>query len=128
MSKHMKRKTTNKATKKKKPAKKLLTMRVSTYDGGFRVSLSNKMGYVNIVRTLPGDFETHSWLDPTLRGKGLGVKAYGRAIEYCLKHGHSIKSSNNPSDEAVRVWQSKRLREKYRIHKRGNRFCVIGIR
>ncbi len=120
-----------KAARKKKAKKKTPTTRVSRIsktNGGFRVLLSDSLGYVNVVKTMHGFWETHSWIDPKIRGRGFGIQVYSKAIAYCLKRGYTLKSSWEPSNDAIRVWQSKRLRTKYRIHKRGNRFCVIGVR
>jgi len=60
-------------------------------------------------------YRTHSRLDKTYRGKGLGVLMYAAAIQYALDRGHKVRSSGYTSANAQRVWRSKRLRQYFKI-------------
>jgi GNAT superfamily N-acetyltransferase len=101
--------------------------KITPGDYGFTVSLykrrkrSNKMvGYIKLERheiITRNKFilETHSWLAPRLRGKGIGSLMYARAIQYALDHGHRVQSSGLSSDFAVRVWEGHYLRKHFKI-------------
>lgn len=71
-------------------------------------------------------YETHSSLQSTYHGKGFGVKMYLRAIALAKSKGYRVCSStiDQMTLEAFRLWNSKRLRKKYRVYERANRFWV----
>jgi GNAT superfamily N-acetyltransferase len=63
---------------------------------------------------------THSNIQYDHRNKGLGVLLYSRAIEFA--HKNKIKLGSYPwsSNDAKRVWESKRLRKRFIIRK----YCI----
>lgn len=69
-------------------------------------------------------FETHSHLREEFRGKGWGVLLYLKAIHVGQSRGLKICSSRAPSDDAIRVWTSRTLRNRYTIRKIGQRYHV----
>lgn len=78
-----------------------------------------------IVKTRYGFWETHcDHLPEDYRGQGIGIELYRRAIEEAKRRNIKIKSSASPTIDAQRVWKSRRLRQHYRIVKRGSRFEV----
>jgi len=89
----------------------------------FKFSLVKKdphfieMGYVRIEGSNKKGFETHSFLKSSLRGKGYGSLLYGIAIQYCLNQKLKIGSSYYPSDNAIRLWDSKNLNSNFVIKK-----------
>ena len=86
------------------------------------------VGYVDLVWTRFGFWETHSFLDEEERGKNLGTIMYAKAIDVILRRNQRVKSSKSPSNYAKRVWTSRRLNQAYVISYRGGRFCVISKR
>ena len=80
-----------------------------------------------LIETKRGFFETHC--DGTLRkyrGRGLGIVVYSLMFELALSKGLDLRSSLEPSDAAKRIWESKRIRSRYRIVKAGSRFKLMG--
>lgn len=96
--------------------------------------ISTEMGYVRIEGRASKGFETHSFLRPSLRGKGYGALIYGVAIQYCLDKDIKIGSSYYPSDQAIRLWDSKLLNSNFNIRKtyhkeeKSFQFRVLGSR
>jgi GNAT superfamily N-acetyltransferase len=90
--------------------------------------LKNHVGYIDLVETRYGFHETHSFIDESYRGTGVGIKLYKHAIDYALKRGINVRSSTKPSEDASRVWHSKRLRSSVMIKKIKKRYRVIGPR
>lgn len=89
------------------------------------------VGYIDLAydkRPAPFEsfFEMHSSLDEEERNKKLGALLYSKAIEVAMKKGIKIKSSLEPSPDAIRVWKSKSLNSKYEIVWKNNRFNVVG--
>ncbi len=80
---------------------------------------ANEIGYINLRPNYTKDnlYETHSWLHPDYRGKGIGTKLYARAIQYCLVNNYRVRSSGGSSSDAQRVWKSKSLRKYFYIRK-----------
>jgi GNAT superfamily N-acetyltransferase len=80
-----------------------------------------KVGHINMYKAYPygkaEKLETHSWLHEDLRGKGIGTLLYSRAIEWALKNGYKVKSSGGSSEMAQRVWNSKGIRQHFRIRR-----------
>jgi len=85
-----------------------------------------EVGYVDVLKTKFGFYETHSWIDEEHRGKGFGKKLYARAFEYVMHKKQEIRSSTSPSIQAAQVWLSRELNNRYHIVKRKRRFCVTG--
>ena len=73
-------------------------------------------------------WETHSHVDLKLQNKGIGLYLYKRLIDYALRHGIKVVSSNSRNNKSDAVWQ--RLRKLYRIRyrKANDRFYVLGER
>lgn len=70
-------------------------------------------------------FETHSSLDESLLGKGIGILIYRKAIFVGHSRGLKICSSKISSDDAKRLWRSKRLRKFHKILRKNKRWHVI---
>ena len=88
-----------------------------------------EVGHVAVVKAKRELWETHARLDDEEHGKGFGVLMYAKAIDVALKKGFKVASSDSPSEDAIRVWSSKRLNAMYRFRRRkDNRFHVIGRR
>ncbi|MDX1472855.1 MAG: hypothetical protein R3309_01725 [Reinekea sp.] len=82
---------------------------------------------LTLVKNGYGWWETHcDELPRKYRNKGYGIKLYDRAIKYALERGWEVGSSTGTSFEAARVWQSKRLAEKYLIKRNAWRYVVYG--
>lgn len=64
---------------------------------------------------------THSELNEDLRGQGIGIILYAKAIQYCHRKGWKVSSSGQSSDMAKRLWASKRLRKLFKIIKRSSK-------
>lgn len=73
------------------------------------------VGYVELIQTVHGHWETHIFVDEEERGKGLGVALFAKAFNYCLRRNQSVMSSTYTSDDANRLWLSKRLNQRYVI-------------
>jgi GNAT superfamily N-acetyltransferase len=73
-------------------------------------------------------YETHCSLDEEHRHLGLGTLMYRKAFEVGRKAGVPVKSSLVPSDNAIRLWESKNLNSLWEIEKRDDRYCVLGER
>lgn len=84
------------------------------------------IGWVALAKTRWGFWETHARLEKAYRGRGYGLYLYGYAFDKMLKLGHEIKSSTTPSYKATRLWESKRLNDRYRIEFIGRRYHVHG--
>ena len=67
-------------------------------------------------------YRTHSFLYPEYRNRGLGAYLYSLAADLSIKKGFALKSSTCPSYEAIRTWNSKRLRKIYDIRNNGELF------
>ena len=93
-----------------------------------RDSDDEEIGYVEMLYDKqPGDMsfvETHCALEECEQGKGLGVCMYARAISVALKRGFTVKSSLVPSEDAQRVWKSKRLNALFDIELVDERFVI----
>lgn len=74
-------------------------------------------GYVELVETPFGHWETHTFLDEELRGKGLGIELFSRAFKQSLEKHRRVMSSTYTSDAAIRLWESKTLNKLYEIEK-----------
>lgn len=77
----------------------------------------DSIGTVNAVPAdrIRGKYETHSFLFPKFRKKGLGTLMYAKAISLLLSKGYKIQSSEFPSGAAQRVWKSKSLKKYFDI-------------
>lgn len=84
------------------------------------------IGWVDVLKTRFGYWETHSSLDENYWGLGLGVALYDQAIYESHKRNINICSSTNFSQHAERVWRSRQLNHRWNIKKRYNRFVVLG--
>lgn len=87
-----------------------------------------ELGYVDVVKTRYGFWETHAYLNDSERSMGLGAMLYARAIRYCLDRGYVVKSSTAPTDAAKRTWKSRRLNNEFVIKRVHKRFVVLGKR
>lgn len=87
---------------------------------------TEEVGYVELVATRDGAWETHSLLDEEFRGRGLGILMYAKAIDVVLRRGQVVRSSHLPSADATRTWKSERLNELFKIRHDGGRFYVAG--
>lgn len=93
-----------------------------------KTMLYNSLGSVE----LSYDFDrakylsTHSTLDRRLRGAGVGQLLYSKAIDWALRKGLKVGSSDSSSNQAVNCWV--RLSGKYnmRFVRKTNRFYVLG--
>jgi GNAT superfamily N-acetyltransferase len=74
-------------------------------------------GYIEMIYVGDDTYETHSYLDEQLRGKGLGAMLYAKAIQWCHRNGYKIRSSGCTSKEAKRVWKGDSIRNYFRIRK-----------
>jgi len=96
------------------------------------LALGAVIGHLELYETKGRFYETHSFLQEDVRGLGLGILLYDTAISSCLKQGVEIRSSKDPSWQAIRLWRSKTLRAKYNIKKQsdfyGSRYLVLGKR
>src|SRR5687768_12147905 len=80
--------------------------------------------------------ETHSSLEDEFHGQGFGILMYSNGIKYALSEGYRVCSSsirgrrfNRMSTDAMRLWNSKRLREVFDIQGPvDSRFWVKGVR
>lgn len=84
------------------------------------IKTKEKVGYVDLVWSdhRCKFWETHSFFNEEVRGIGLGVAAYAKAIDVALKRKEIVASSSAPSEDAKRVWMSKRLNAVYNIEYR----------
>lgn len=73
-------------------------------------------------------YETHVFLDEEYRGKGYGVMMYDNAFEIAQLLSVVVKSSLVPSDDALHVWNSRELNERWHIEYVKNRYVVKGCR
>ena len=80
--------------------------------------LSNYVGRIELWPYKKNFWETHSNINWPYKGRGFGVKLYAKAISYAKRKNMRISSSSCYSDDAKKLWQSKRLRKKYKIYKR----------
>jgi hypothetical protein len=85
------------------------------------------VGYVLVFLTKYGFWETHTAItNEDLRGKGLSIKMYDHVLSTMLERGLDVRSADEfkkPGyDGRDLIWNSKRLREKYRIVKIGERY------
>ncbi len=84
------------------------------------------VGYVDVIKTISGYWETHSYIDDEHRGRGLGTLIYAKAIDGILKRGHEVRSSYKPSMDARNVWLSRKLNGLYDIEQSDGEFRVVG--
>jgi GNAT superfamily N-acetyltransferase len=89
------------------------------YDDQERVA-----GYVWLCKTKWEFWETHCELFASFRGQGHGIMMYDTVIQYAKKRGWTVRSSLDYSENAERLWKSRRLRMKHKIIKRDKRFSV----
>lgn len=75
------------------------------------------VGYVDVIRTDRGHWETHMFLDPEERNKGLGIQLLSKTFDLMLKRKLPLMSSTYFSADAARLWESKTLNELYEIEK-----------
>lgn len=85
-----------------------------------------KVGRIRVIKQYDTKaWETHSGLsDFTYKGKGFGLYLYSLAADWCASKGYKLQSSTSPSDEAQRVWNSKRIRKYYSVRKEGYRWTI----
>ena len=80
---------------------------------------ANKLlGEVVLLRCYDDVFETHADIyETTLKGCGFGIYMYSSVIEWCFLRGYKVISSDieRQSSDALRLWGSKRLRNKFSI-------------
>jgi len=98
---------------------------------GYRVSLrlssdNEEIGWIDVVETKEGFYETHSFIDRQYRKLGLGKELYRRAFSIALKNMIDIRSSALPSKNAKRVWMSKTVNQEYNIVEIDGRFRLLG--
>ena len=89
------------------------------------------MGHVEMCideRPVETFYETHSFLDEEHRNKGYGVMMYNKAFEIAELLRVTVKSSLVPSDDVLRVWNSRSLNKKWNICYLNNRYVVCGRR
>lgn len=71
-------------------------------------------------------FESHSNIyNNSFLNKGLGLYLYSLGADWCHRRGLPLHSSTSPSNYAIRVWKSKRLRKVYRVFRAKNRWCML---
>jgi hypothetical protein len=82
--------------------------------------------------------ETHSSLCDEFHGQGFGILMYSHGIRYALSEGYRVCSSLRPDADdvvggsymsyaALRLWESKRLREQFEVVEESDRFWVKGV-
>jgi len=76
----------------------------------------------------PDIFQTHVYLQEGERGKGLGIALYAMAFELALALDVTVVSSDDMSDDARRLWKSRRLRSLFDIGRIGPRFILHGVK
>jgi len=92
---------------------------------------SKEVGHVEMCideRPVETFYETHSFLDEEHRNKGYGVMMYNKAFEIAELLRVTVKSSLVPSDDVLRVWNSRSLNKKWNICYLNNRYVVCGRR
>jgi len=76
----------------------------------FKRGIDEEIGNVNLVEEYSKCYETHSYLMPEYRNKGLGARMYAKAIQWGHERGYRVRSSGGPSDDAKRVWRGSFLK------------------
>lgn len=86
------------------------------------------VGRVRIAETKYGFYESHAALNDAYQNHGLGSKLYVCAIKYALSNGIVVRSSTNPSDMALRVWNGKTMNDVFEIKKLQKRYHIVGLK
>ncbi len=92
----------------------------SLYEG------SDFVGYANLLKTPYGFWETHVSIMNEYQNQGYGKKLYEYIFKYAKKKNIKVRSSRitTQRSEARFLWFSKDLRRKFKIRRKGNRYCV----
>jgi len=104
------------------PEELVPTINFNLFDANQNIDI----GYVVLVKTARGAYETHSEIERKYRGQGLGTILYAKAFHYGLNHKLKIVSSLNPSKYAQRVWNSRFIRNQFMIAFSSQRYFVYG--
>lgn len=75
-------------------------------------------------------FETHADIyEDLFFGCGFGIYMYSTVAEWCLARGYKLMSSEieRQSPDAIRLWGSKRLRDKFSISLEKNRWKIWNL-
>ena len=87
------------------------------------------VGHLYLSYNEENDFwVTHSWLEESYRGYGLGCLLYMATAQYGFLQDYQIVSWHSTSDKAKRVWRSSRLRYLFHIRYKDPRFFMISKR
>lgn len=87
----------------------------------------NIIGEMTLISCGDNTYETHSYIsDPKYMGIGFGVFMYSVVIDWCIKKGYKIVSSelDKQSNDALRLWKSKRLNNQFKIISNKNRWVI----
>ncbi len=76
-----------------------------------------RLGDLSICLLNGKKYETHSFSKKKYHNKGLGLFMYSTAADWCRANNINLYSSgwDVQSDKAHQLWESKRLRKKYKI-------------
>lgn len=82
------------------------------------------IGRLDLENIAEGIYETHFNVLDAYHNKGVGIYLISIAAELALFNQIKVVSSLTPSDKAVRLWKSSRLKKHYIVSKKDNRFLI----